>query len=53
MNNAMGLKVPVGAATLAACQEGLDQGLGDHDVGVLLKLREDPAGVQARLEAKG
>jgi 4-hydroxybutyrate dehydrogenase / sulfolactaldehyde 3-reductase len=52
MNQAMGLKAPVGAATLAACQEGLDKGLGDNDVGVLLKLREDPAGVQARIKAR-
>ena len=52
MNTAMGLKAPVGAATLGACQEGLDQGLGDNDVGVLLKMREAPAGVQARLKAK-
>jgi 4-hydroxybutyrate dehydrogenase / sulfolactaldehyde 3-reductase len=52
MNQAMGLKAPVGAATLAACQEGLDKGLGDNDVGVLLKLREDPAGVQARINAR-
>ncbi|MBL8700865.1 MAG: NAD(P)-dependent oxidoreductase [Alphaproteobacteria bacterium] len=52
MNAAMGLKTPVGAATLAACQEGLDQGYGGKDVGVLLKLREDPAGVRVRLSPK-
>jgi 4-hydroxybutyrate dehydrogenase/sulfolactaldehyde 3-reductase len=45
----MGLAAPVGAATLAACQEGLDAGYGRNDVGVLLKLREDPAGVMVRL----
>jgi len=48
MNEAMGLAAPVGAATLAACQEGLDAGYGGKDVGVLLKLREDPAGVVVR-----
>lgn len=45
----MGLSAPVGAATLAACQEGLDTGKGRNDVGVLLKMREDPAGIQVRL----
>jgi 3-hydroxyisobutyrate dehydrogenase-like beta-hydroxyacid dehydrogenase len=45
----MGLNAPVGAATLAACQEGLDAGYGRSDVGVLLKLREDPAGLTVRL----
>lgn len=52
MIQAMGLTAPVGAATLAACQEGLDKGYGGNDVGVLLKLREDPAGVQVRLAQK-
>jgi 3-hydroxyisobutyrate dehydrogenase-like beta-hydroxyacid dehydrogenase len=45
----MGLTAPVGAATLAACQEGIDAGYARNDVGVLLKLREEPAGVQVRL----
>jgi 3-hydroxyisobutyrate dehydrogenase-like beta-hydroxyacid dehydrogenase len=48
MNRDMGLAAPVGAATLAACQEGLDAGYGGNDVGVLLKLREDRAGVSVR-----
>jgi 4-hydroxybutyrate dehydrogenase/sulfolactaldehyde 3-reductase len=52
MNRAMGLPAPVGTATLAACQEGLDRGYGAKDVGVLLKLREDKAGVQVRLRKK-
>lgn len=52
MIQAMGLKAPVGAAALAACQEGLDQGYGGKDVGVLLKLREDPAQIQVRLAPK-
>jgi 3-hydroxyisobutyrate dehydrogenase-like beta-hydroxyacid dehydrogenase len=45
----MGLAAPVGTATLAACQEGLDQGLGRKDVGVLLAMREAPSGVTVRL----
>ena len=49
----MGLDAPVGAATLAACQQGLDAGYGRNDVGVLLKLREDPAGVRVRLTGDG
>jgi 3-hydroxyisobutyrate dehydrogenase-like beta-hydroxyacid dehydrogenase len=44
----MGLAAPVGWAALAACQEGLDQGLGGNDVGVLLRMREGPAGVTVR-----
>ena len=48
MNREMGLAAPVGAATLAACQEGLDAGYGGKDVGVMLKLREDAAGVRVR-----
>ena len=53
MNRAMGLPAPVGTATLAACQEGIDRGYGARDVGVLLKLREDEAGVKVRLAGKG
>lgn len=49
MVGAMGLTAPVGAATLAACQEGLDQGYGGKDVGVLLKIREAAAGIEVRL----
>jgi 4-hydroxybutyrate dehydrogenase/sulfolactaldehyde 3-reductase len=49
MIDEMGLRAPVGTATLAACQEGLDAGYARNDVGVLLKLREDPAGVQVRI----
>ena len=48
----MGLTAPVGAATLAVCQEGLDAGYATKDVGVLLKLREDLAGLKVRLAAK-
>lgn len=49
MIEAMGLAAPVGRAALAACQEGLDMGLGAKDVGVLLKIREEAAGLQVRL----
>jgi 3-hydroxyisobutyrate dehydrogenase-like beta-hydroxyacid dehydrogenase len=52
MIRSMGLAAPVGEAALAACQEGLDAGYGANDVGVLLKLREDKAGVQVRLKKK-
>jgi 3-hydroxyisobutyrate dehydrogenase-like beta-hydroxyacid dehydrogenase len=45
----LSLAAPIGAATLAVCQEGIDAGLGAKDVGVLLKLREDQAGVKIRL----
>jgi 4-hydroxybutyrate dehydrogenase/sulfolactaldehyde 3-reductase len=48
MIKAMGLACPVGEAALAACQEGLDRGLGAKDVGILLKLREAAAGVEVR-----
>ncbi|MBO1909397.1 NAD(P)-dependent oxidoreductase [Microvirga sp. 3-52] len=49
MNEGLGLKAPVGAATLAALQEALDDGLGTNDVGSLLRLREKAAGVTVRL----
>lgn len=48
--HSMGLKAPIGEATLAACQDGINQGLGERDVGVLLKMREDAAKVQVRLK---
>jgi 3-hydroxyisobutyrate dehydrogenase-like beta-hydroxyacid dehydrogenase len=48
MIDAMGLEAPVGRAALAACQEGIDRGYAGHDVGVLLKLREEAAGVTVR-----
>jgi 4-hydroxybutyrate dehydrogenase/sulfolactaldehyde 3-reductase len=51
MNRALGVPAPVGAATLAALGEAMDKGLGARDVGALLKLREDEAGVQVRLPA--
>jgi 3-hydroxyisobutyrate dehydrogenase-like beta-hydroxyacid dehydrogenase len=48
MIDAMGLDAPVGKATLAACQTGIDQGYGSNDVGVLVKMREDKAGIKVR-----
>lgn len=52
MNEAMGISSPVGAATLAALTEAMAHGLADKDVGALLKLREDEAGVTVRLGAE-
>jgi 3-hydroxyisobutyrate dehydrogenase-like beta-hydroxyacid dehydrogenase len=49
MVDALGVKAPVGHAVLDSLQEGLDRGLQDHDVGALLKLREEPVGVTVRL----
>lgn len=51
MNHSLGIETPVGAATLAALQEAMEAGLASKDVGAVLKLREDPAGVQVRLPA--
>jgi 3-hydroxyisobutyrate dehydrogenase-like beta-hydroxyacid dehydrogenase len=48
MIDAMGLDAPVGRAALAACQEGINMGFASHDVGVLLKMREEAAGVTVR-----
>jgi 4-hydroxybutyrate dehydrogenase / sulfolactaldehyde 3-reductase len=48
MVDAMGIDAPVGRAALAACQEGIDRGYATNDVGVLLKLREEAAGVTVR-----
>jgi 3-hydroxyisobutyrate dehydrogenase-like beta-hydroxyacid dehydrogenase len=49
MVEGLGVSAPVGRAALASIDEGLARGLGDDDVGALLKLREDAAGVQVRL----
>ena len=49
MTEMLGVAAPVGRATLASLAEGLQRGLADNDVGALLKLREEPAGVQVRL----
>jgi 3-hydroxyisobutyrate dehydrogenase-like beta-hydroxyacid dehydrogenase len=41
MAESLGVSAPVGRAALASLKEGLDRGLQDHDVGALLKLREE------------
>jgi 4-hydroxybutyrate dehydrogenase/sulfolactaldehyde 3-reductase len=50
MNEELGVSSPVGAATLAALAEAMEHGLSNKDVGAVLKLREDEAGVTVRLE---
>jgi 3-hydroxyisobutyrate dehydrogenase-like beta-hydroxyacid dehydrogenase len=49
MVESLGISAPVGRAAFASLEEGLARGLQDHDVGALLKLREEAAGVQVRL----
>src|SRR5207249_10862180 len=49
MIDALGVSAPVGHAAFASLEEGLKRGLHDHDVGALLKLREEAAGVVVRL----
>lgn len=49
MVEALGVDAPVGKATLASLEEGLAKGYKDHDVGALLKMREDAVGVKVRL----
>ena len=49
MVDALGVAAPVGHAAFASLEEGMRRGLADDDVGALLKLREEPAGVQVRL----
>jgi 4-hydroxybutyrate dehydrogenase/sulfolactaldehyde 3-reductase len=44
----LGVVAPVGKAALASLDEGVRRGLQDHDVGALLKLREEAAGVEVR-----
>ena len=48
MVDALGVAAPVGKAALASLDEGVQRGLQDHDVGALLKLREEAAGVEVR-----
>ena len=49
MVDGLGVVAPVGHAAFASLEEGLRRGLSDDDVGALLKLREEPVGVQVRL----
>jgi 3-hydroxyisobutyrate dehydrogenase-like beta-hydroxyacid dehydrogenase len=48
MTEKAGVHAPVGRAALASVDEGVRRGMQDDDVGVLLKLREEQAGVQVR-----
>ena len=48
MAEKLGVATPVGRAALASVDEGVKRGFGDDDVGVLLKLREQAAGVEVR-----
>jgi 4-hydroxybutyrate dehydrogenase/sulfolactaldehyde 3-reductase len=52
MVDALGVKAPVGHATFAALDEGMRNGLQDMDVGAMLKLREEQAGVTVRMAPK-
>jgi 4-hydroxybutyrate dehydrogenase / sulfolactaldehyde 3-reductase len=49
MVDELGVSAPVGRAALASLDEGMQRGLADDDVGSLLRLREEPAGVKVRL----
>jgi 3-hydroxyisobutyrate dehydrogenase-like beta-hydroxyacid dehydrogenase len=49
MVESLGVDAPVGRATLASLDEGLRHGLQDMDVGAMLKMREEQAGVTVRL----
>ena len=51
MVDALGVRAPVGHATLAALDEGIRNGLSNLDVGAMMKLREEQAGVTVRLTA--
>jgi 3-hydroxyisobutyrate dehydrogenase-like beta-hydroxyacid dehydrogenase len=50
MVDGLGVGAPVGHATLTALDEAMNAGLQDHDVGVLLKMREEAAGVKVRIK---
>jgi 3-hydroxyisobutyrate dehydrogenase-like beta-hydroxyacid dehydrogenase len=49
MAQKLGVAAPVGRAAFASLDEGMQRGLKDDDVGALLKLREEPVGVEVRL----
>lgn len=48
MVQSLGVEAPVGRAALASLDEAMKRGLADADVGALLKLREEAAGVTVR-----
>jgi len=49
MTEGLGVTAPVGRAALTSLDQGLARGLANDDVGALLKLREQPVGVEVRL----
>ena len=49
MVESLGIAAPVGRAALASVDEAVRQGMAERDVGALLKLREEGAGVEVRL----
>ena len=49
MVEGLGIAAPVGRAALASVDEAVRQGMAERDVGALLKLREEGAGVEVRL----
>jgi 3-hydroxyisobutyrate dehydrogenase-like beta-hydroxyacid dehydrogenase len=49
MVESLGVSAPVGRATLACLDEAVRNGLQDMDVGSMLKMREEQAGVTVRL----
>jgi 4-hydroxybutyrate dehydrogenase / sulfolactaldehyde 3-reductase len=48
----LGAPAAVGRAAFASLEEGLAKGLGSNDIGALLKLREEEAGVRVRLPGR-
>lgn len=50
MVEGLGITAPVGRAALASIDEAVRRGLQDRDVGALLKLREEAAGIEVRLK---
>jgi 3-hydroxyisobutyrate dehydrogenase-like beta-hydroxyacid dehydrogenase len=53
MVEGLGVEAPVGRAAFASVEEAMRRGLADDDVGALLKLREEAAGVRVRLATPG
>jgi 3-hydroxyisobutyrate dehydrogenase-like beta-hydroxyacid dehydrogenase len=51
MTQKLGVSAPVGRAALASLDEGMQRGFANDDVGALLKLREQSAGVEVRSPA--
>ncbi|MBS0321690.1 MAG: NAD(P)-dependent oxidoreductase [Proteobacteria bacterium] len=49
MVDALGVRSPVTHATLKALDDGMNGGIANDDVGAMLKLREEEAGVKVRL----